>query len=124
MTKHQKRLQDLVAIAQDVSDFDKNRHAASIYIGNRLISIGVNQLKSHPLQAKFGANPDKIFLHAEIDAIRNALRRVKISELQSAVLYVARVRQGVIRLSMPCVGCQGAIMHFGIRDVYWTNDYD
>ena len=122
MKKHDKRLQELITIAQDVSEFDKNRHAAAIYINNRLISIGVNQMKSHPLQAKFGANTDKIFLHAEIDAIRNALRRVKTSELHEATMYVARMRQGVVRLSKPCVGCQRAILHFGIRNVYWTSD--
>jgi hypothetical protein len=70
MTKHEKRLQELCVIADDMSVFDKNRHAAAIYIGNKLISTGVNQLKSHPLQAKFGSNTDAIFLHAEIDQIR------------------------------------------------------
>jgi hypothetical protein len=35
-------------------------------------------------------------------------------------LYVARIKYGNIRMSKPCLGCQRAIMHFGIPNVYWT----
>lgn len=120
--KHTKRLSELLVIAADMSEFKKNRHAAAIYIGNRLISIGVNQLKSHPLQAKFGHNEEAIFLHAEIDAIRNALKRVNSLALQRATLYVARSKNGRMRLSKPCSGCQKAIIHFNISNVIWTED--
>jgi deoxycytidylate deaminase len=120
MTRHDKRLSELCIIANDTSEFQKNRHAAAIYIGSKLISIGVNQLKSHPLQAKFGINSDAIFLHAEIDAIRNALKRVTPLDLQGATLYVARTKNGIVKMSKPCNGCQRAIMHFNIPNVYWT----
>lgn len=118
--KHEKRLRELCVIAADMSAFDKNRHAAAIYLGNRLISVGVNQFKSHPLQARFGARADSIFLHAEIDALRNALKRVTEVDLQRATMYIARIRNGEPRLSKPCDGCQRAINFFNISHVYWT----
>lgn len=120
MTRHEKRLSDLCVIANDTSLFQKNRHAAAIYIGNKLISVGVNQLKSHPLQAQFGINSDAIFLHAEIDAIKNALKRVSLTELQKATLYVVRTKNGTMKMSKPCGGCQRAIIHFGIKNVFWS----
>lgn len=120
MTRHEKRLSELCVIANDTSMFEKNRHAAAIYIGNKLVSIGVNQLKSHPLQAQFGINSDAIFLHAEIDAIKNALKRVSLLDLQKATLYVVRTKNGIAKLSKPCGGCQRAIIHFGIKNVYWS----
>lgn len=120
MTRHDKRLHELLTIAEDLSDFDKNRHAASIYIGNRLVSVGVNQLKTHPLQKKFGMNAEAIYLHAEVDAIRNALKRVSPLDLQNATLYVAKSKNGTARMSKPCTGCQKAIIHFGIPNIFWT----
>lgn len=120
MNRHEKRLHDLLTVADDMSDFDKHKHAAAIYIGNKMISLGVNQLKSHPLQKKFGINGDAIYLHAEVDAIRNALKRVGINELRNATLYVTKSKKGLAGMSKPCLGCQRAIMHFGIKSVHWT----
>lgn len=120
MTKHEKRLLEVCRIAEDASTFLEHRHAAALYIGNELVSVGVNQMKTHPLQAKFGRNTDSIFLHAEIDCIRNALRRVAPEELKRGVLYVAKSKHGQPKLSKPCAGCQRAIIHFGISDVHWT----
>jgi tRNA(Arg) A34 adenosine deaminase TadA len=120
MTRHEKRLHDLLTIADDLSSFDKHKHAAAIYVGNKLVSVGVNQLKSHPLQKKFGMNSESIYLHAEVDAIKNALKRISPLDMRNATLYIAKSKNGVPRLSKPCVGCQRAIIHFGIPNVYWT----
>lgn len=120
MDKHIRRLSDLITIAEDHSEFTRHKHAAALYIGNTLVSIGVNRLKTHPLQARFGTNGDSIFLHAEIDAIKNALKRVEVVDLQKAILYIAKSKKGKAHLSKPCLGCQRAIVHFGITNIYWT----
>ena len=49
------------------------RLAACVVYKRDIVSFGINQLKSHPFQAKFSKNEDSIFLHAETDAIKNAL---------------------------------------------------
>lgn len=85
------------------------------------ITTGRNSRKTHPLMAKFGRNSKSICLHAEIDAIRNAIRRGLDPE--GATMYVARVtRDGKPALAKPCEGCQRAIVAFGIKDVQWTGE--
>lgn len=113
-----------MTVAEDVSKFDKHRHAAAIYVGNRLVAVGVNQMKTHPMQARFGINEEAVYLHAEIDAIKNALKRISLDDLQTATLYVAKSKNGKSKNSKPCEGCQKAIMHFGIPHVHWTNGED
>jgi deoxycytidylate deaminase len=115
--RHTKRLKKIQLLAQDASQMTKHRHAAAIYIGTRLVSVGVNKMKSHPLQAKFGRNSDAIYIHAEIDAIKNALKRIRLADLENATLYVAKAKA---TNSKPCEGCQKAIIHFGIKKVFWT----
>lgn len=84
--------------------------------------VGFNKRKSHPLQLRFNPqNPKAIYLHAEMDAIRQAIR-LQGSDLSGFKMYVARVyRDGVTTAcAKPCEGCQGAILAFGIRSVEWT----
>lgn len=88
-------------------------------------TFGYNQMKSHPFQKRFGKNEDCIYLHAEIDAIKNWFRFNQMNDLTDYELYVMRVkREGamVTGLAKPCEGCQRAIATFGISCVYYTED--
>ena len=60
-------LLEKIALAHD-SDCPA-RVVAALYHKNTLIPIGLNQRKTHPLQARFADNPECIFLHAEIDDV-------------------------------------------------------
>lgn len=83
------------------------------------VHYGQNKYKTHPLQARFGRNEDSIYLHAEVDAIVQAMRLG--SPTDGASLYVARVlRDGTVALAKPCIGCQRALIHFDIANVEWT----
>lgn len=81
--------------------------------------IGYNKRKTHPFQDKFKRNEKSLYLHAEIDAIVNAMRnRVDIT---GSSLYIARVlKNGQTALAKPCEGCERALVHFGIHHVEWT----
>lgn len=83
--------------------------------------IGFNSRKTHPLQARFNAhNPKAICIHAEVDAIRQAIR-LHGSDLSDFKMYVARVhRDGSPACAKPCKGCQSAILAFNIKEVTWT----
>ena len=125
----ERRLIELCEIASNSPPVYRTQIAASIYLKNDLISIGHNSYKTHPFQARFGKCRECIHLHAEIDAIKNALRVIKVSDLTSVNLYVARVkwentkRKKKIRgLACPCEGCQRAIVTFGIDQVFFTLD--
>jgi len=108
----------------------RTRIAACIVYKNEIVSIGINQLKSHPFQAKFSRHEDSIFLHAETDAIKNALKHISVDQLSKASLFVCRVKydensrnklktRGMCR---PCEGCQRAIATFNISKVVYTCD--
>ena len=104
--------------------------AAGIVYRNRLVSTGVNSYKTHPLMLEYGKNEDAIFLHSEIDAIKNALRVIPEEKLQKCDIYILRLKRSLDKkswihgLAKPCCGCARAIVSFGIRNVYWTEDYD
>ena len=103
--------------------------AAAVVMRNKIISIGINQMKSHTFQKKYGRNDESIFLHAETDAIKNALKVIDMEELSKCNLYIVRVKkpkpkskEWVWGLAKPCSGCQRAIATFGIRNVIYTTD--
>lgn len=83
----------------------------------RIIAQGINQRKSHPLQAKFSRFPGWSYLHAEIAALVDA----RGEDLSDATMYIARVlKDGTPALAKPCKGCQKALIAFGLKDVIWT----
>lgn len=109
--------------------------------------LGLPRRKTHPLQARFSSNEHALYLHAEIDAIRQALTYLKAegvryskpaassayfvryhapSKLSQASLHVLRIRQNLTTrsfeecLAKPCEGCMRAIRHFGITNVTWS----
>ncbi len=125
--RHLRRMENLKKIAEDTQHpdkFAKYRHAAAIYVGNKLVSVGTNRYRSHPFQAKFGTNSEAIYIHAEIDAIKNALKYVSLVDLERATLYVVRSKNMKFRNSKPCEGCAKAIATFNIPFVYWSGDED
>lgn len=118
-------IKTLETIADDVVPVSNAKIAAAIVYRGDIISIGINKLKSDPLQARFAKNEHAIYLHAEIDAIKKALKRLSLSEMEKAELYVVRRRKlngkAVSGCSKPCCGCQRAIENYGISNVYYTN---
>lgn len=127
--KHQKHLDTLRKMARDVIPVGAARMAASLVYKNDIVAFGINSLKTHPIQAKYGQNPLSIHLHAEIDCIKNATRVIKPEDFEKTTLYVARMKftephklSMVQGIACPCVGCQKAIMSFGIPRVIYTLD--
>jgi deoxycytidylate deaminase len=119
----------LKKIAEDIEPVSRMRLAACLVYKNEIISIGTNRKKSHPFQRKFGRNSDSIFLHAEIDCIINALKRVDEEILEKSILYIQRVKKKdtdskdfINGIAKPCTGCQKAIAQFKIKDVLYTTD--
>lgn len=110
----------------DVSDHQKHRMAAAIVYKKRIVSIGYNRMKTHPMQAKYSTNSERIYLHAEISAIKNALRYMSVSELKRCSLYVYRKKKingsYCSGLAKPCSGCMRAIVEFGLKEVIYSDD--
>lgn len=116
-------------MAEDVAPIRSAKIAAAVVYRDKIMSLGVNQLHTHPFQAKFGANSESMFWHAETKAIFNALKIHEPEYLSRCDLYVVRVKRPssrskeyVLGSAKPCVGCQRCITDFGIRNVFYSTD--
>lgn len=129
--RHYKYIADLFNVALAIEEpVGSSRIAAAIVMHNKIVSYGISQYKTHPLQKRYASNPLAIYLHAEICAIKNALNAgLKSEDLLKCTLYIARAKytdetkkyitQG---LAKPCVGCARAIVAFNLKNVIYTLD--
>ena len=131
--KDESILKMLDKVAETVEPVAGGRLAACVVYKNDIVSMGINQKKSHPFQKRFGKHELAVFLHAETDAIKNALRHISVDDLAKSKLYVSRVRFESAELNpikerlrrglaRPCVGCMRAIANFNIRHVCFSTD--
>lgn len=124
--KHEAIIKLLERVAEDVSPIKTARIAAAIVYRGEIISIGINSYKSDPLQARYSKNEHAIYLHAEIAAIKKALKRINKDELKRCDMYIVRrkIHNGTMcnGLAKPCQGCQRAIDTYGIQNVFYTLD--
>lgn len=113
----------LKALAEDVEPVSRVRLVAAVLYKNKIISIGKNQYKTHPVMKKFGRNSEAIYLHAEIDAINKAAKLLSEKQFKKSHLYVVRVKKdGSLGLAKPCNGCQKCIDHYNINTVEYTSN--
>lgn len=107
----------------------REKLAAAIVCRNKIISVGMNSMKSHPMAAKYGKNEHAVYLHAEVSAIKNALREIDVDDFAKCDIYITRVKKEapftkkyVWGLAKPCAGCERAIAEFGLKRVIYTCD--
>jgi deoxycytidylate deaminase len=124
-----KYLSILTTIAQDVLPVGRAKIAACIVYKGEIISIGTCSYKTHPSQKFYGRNVHSIHLHAEVDALVRAQKRVmkRGIPLKKCTMYVARVKKAsssshgfISGLAKPCEGCMKAIREAGITNVIYT----
>lgn len=122
-----KTMKVLSKVAEASEPFARARIASALVYKNEILSIGTNRNKTHPLQGRYAKHEEAIYLHAEIDAIANALRRYDAETVAKSKLYVYRckwsnnnnslITQG---LAKPCEGCMRAIVAFDIKHVCYS----
>lgn len=127
-----KRLQRHIELASNEAllneGYSRAKICAVMVYKNRVVSVGYNSSKTHPIQARFAKNEHAIHIHAEIDAIRKASNILSSSEMKKTTLIVIRVKQnGKWGNARPCAGsngqgCQSAISCFGIKNVLYSTD--
>ena len=129
MNEAQKKILDeLLLLAHDTPKLFRVRIVAAVVRRNKIISYGFHQNKTHTFQSKYSKRPESIYIHAEIDAIKNALRKISVNDLSKCDLYVARSKYEEGKkevllpgLAKPCKGCQRAIDTFGCKNVFYTS---
>lgn len=97
------------------SDHNQHKMACVIAKGNKIISLGFNQKKTHP---KSIASYNMI--HAEIAALLG----IDFNKTKGCTAYVYRENwNGCGAMAKPCIGCETALRMAGIkRIVYSTNN--
>jgi tRNA(Arg) A34 adenosine deaminase TadA len=118
--KYHKILSNLIEVATATPRVSSSKLAAAVVYKNRIISYGVNSYKTSPFQKKYGKNEHAIFLHAEIAAIKNALRHLSQEQLSRSKMIVCRINNVGLAMSKPCLGCQRALAEFEIQTVWYT----
>ena len=126
MTRIERNINNLFMIARDREPVFKARIASALVYKNKIISYGFNQNRTAWMQRKFKKEPNSHYIHAEVDAIRNAMRIVDFDTIAKSTLYIARAKiknnnfsYGLVE---PCSGCKECINFFNIRNVYYTTD--
>lgn len=122
MYMNTKKLFSILAKVAETSDNAGNaKLAAAVVRRGSVVSFGVNTLKTHPIQSKFGST--LYCMHAEVAAIKNALKKISVDDLNECDMYISRIKKDLsIGLSKPCKNCQGIIFGFGIKNVFYTDD--
>lgn len=127
--RHQRYMKILAKIAEAQEPVARMRLTAALVYKNEIISVGCNQMKTHPFQMKFAKNKESIYLHAEVNCVRNALRSVSMDVISRCTMYVYRAKHPgqdssvfIPGLSKPCEGCQRCIAEFGIKRVAYSLD--
>lgn len=98
--------------AAHLSGLRKYYVGAALFRKNRLVSIGWNVRKTHPLC------PTQHSQHAEF----NVMVGLSKIDIDGATLYVARVgRNGKVCIAKPCRDCEHFLSLLGLDRIYYTN---
>jgi deoxycytidylate deaminase len=85
-----------------------------------VLSIGKNSYtKTHPIQAKHAQKvglPEKIYLHAEVDAL---VRCKDLSKVDN-ITVIRETRHGRYLNAKPCPVCMSALKAAGIKNIFHT----
>jgi tRNA(Arg) A34 adenosine deaminase TadA len=102
---------ELATRAAHTGQHRQHRIGAILVKKGKVVSIGANNRKTHPLMAGFKT------LHAEVCCLLG----VRWSDLSGSIIFVARVNgTGKIGMSKPCSTCQEVLIRYGIRKAYYT----
>ena len=101
------------------------RHFSFILDRNRIISIGMNSTKTHPMNLKYNyinKNKEKISdivgTHSEL----NAVIKLGIEDCSRLTLVNTRInRNNALDHSAPCHGCSDMIKQLNFKNVYHTD---
>lgn len=101
------------------------QHFAFLFVRNKLISIGQNDVdstnnKGVKIAKRFGAEKHVKypFIHAEVDAISKAWGKTRICKKHTLV-SIRLNRHGELRISKPCHDCGIILSALGLRVVYF-----
>jgi deoxycytidylate deaminase len=115
------RIARLASRKSEFSRFSRGRHGACLLKGNRVVSFGFNQRKTHPIVSKFTKSVDGrkrfVVIHAELDCIFG----LDSSSTEGGTMYVWRESsKGTPLISKPCEMCSLLLRQAKLKKVIYT----
>ena len=114
----------------ELSDFARARIGCIAVYNNKIISVGINSHKTHPVQKMYNkyrnfnkTNGSLAFMHAihaEIDCLLSV--DDKSIDMNKVHIYIYRLTKTGMGLSKPCPACYHYLLDRGIRNVHYTTD--
>lgn len=103
-------------------------HVASCLVsGSYMLGSNFNSTKTDPFQNRFGRNVESIHLHAEVSAVKSAIKKIGIDKLKDCTMFTLRLKyydserkKIVWGLAKPCAGCEMLIREFDISTVVYS----
>lgn len=126
LTDHDIKLFDKARKIASISDFAKIHVGCVAVYHGKIIGVGCNTNKTHPVQKYYNQFRDssETFipkLHAEINCL-NQIKNFNIN-FSKVRLYIYRIRKDQpYGMSRPCPSCMAAIKDLGIREIYYTTN--
>lgn len=118
LTRFRRFAKVALELALEVDDSGVDHQLCALVVDkNRVLSVGYNSHKTHPISVGTPLQQ----LHAEM----HALLQCSPEDLRGIDVVVARGRNsGKPGLAKPCTVCQNILRRFGIKRVFYTTNCD
>lgn len=123
---------NLAKNASKFSDFER-QHLGCVFIyKNKVLEIGWNTMKTNPIQKEYNkfrdykdyCNKNDGAIHAEMSTIIKTKNLENIDWKKVKVFVYRELKDGTKAMARPCKACMAAMIDRGIRDVYFTTNYN
>lgn len=110
-----------ISAAKEVPGVGGIRLAAVVFHHRDVLAVGVNSLKTHPLQKKFSLS-NFCFLHAEIAALVELRKKFPSAmEFPYQMAVVRLTKDGQLVMAKPCKFCQRAVRFYSLKKVWYSD---
>jgi hypothetical protein len=125
-----KRLEDISKSLIEFNSKKRCQHFSFILLKNKIISIGNNSKKTHPLNLKNRKTSlrtgedfsDQKHVCSEFSAINKLKNMTNIDTKKCILVNIRYNRNGKIALSKPCMSCENLLKYFSFKKVIWTDN--
>lgn len=127
ITNRQRKYFEIAKAVSKLSDFHRQHLGCAVIYKRNLLSTGVNQTKSHTLQAQYNRHRDfdiNIYpnsIHAEIDAL-SKIRYMDVDKSKVRLYIYRETANGELAMARPCKACMSFIKDMGIREIWYTTE--
>ena len=125
-----KRLEEIAESLIDWEDDVRCRHFSFILNKKRIVAIGTNQQKTHPINLKnrkvsvrTGEDfSEQKYICSEFNAIIKLKRLTNIDTKKCTIVNLRYDRNRKIALARPCMSCNSLLAYHEFKKVIWTDD--